>query len=127
MAKKRLVNLAAFLALLAIEVLIALYVHDNFVRPYIGDVLVVIVIYFFARIFLPEKYPWLPGAIFAFATVVEILQYFRLAELLGLQNHPFWRTVLGSTFDWKDILCYGVGCIFLAAYERVSRIRMPQE
>ena len=30
-----------FLLLLIIEVLIALYVHDDFIRPYIGDVLVI--------------------------------------------------------------------------------------
>ena len=44
----------ATVILLLTEVLIALYVHDAFVRPYIGDVLVVIVIYTFIRIFVPE-------------------------------------------------------------------------
>lgn len=118
--KKRLIALCAFLAVLGVEILIALYVHDRFVRPYIGDVLVVVVIYCFLRIFLPEGYPWLPGAVFVFAAAVEILQYFRLVEMLGLQGSVFWRTVLGSTYDPKDILCYGIGCALLAIYERVS-------
>ena len=43
--KKRAFYAAAFLILLAIEVLIALFVHDRFVRPYLGDVIVVIVVY----------------------------------------------------------------------------------
>lgn len=120
MTRKRFLNLAVFLALLLIEVLIALFVHDSFIRPYVGDVLVVAVVYFFLRTFIPEKYPWLPAAVFAFAVMVEGLQYFRLAERLGITN-PVLRTVLGSVYDTKDILCYGVGCIFLAAYEWVRR------
>ncbi len=72
MKRKRFLNLLLFLILLAIEVLIALFIHDSFVRPYVGDILAVTVVYFFLRIFIPEKYPWLPAAVFAFATAVEI-------------------------------------------------------
>ena len=120
MTRKRLLNLAVFLALLLIEVLIALFVHDSFIRPYVGDVLVVAVVCFFLRIFIPEKYPWLPAAVFAFAVLVEGLQYVRLAERLGI-THPVLRTVLGAVYDTRDIVCYGVGCIVLAAYERARR------
>ena len=118
--RRRLVYLTLFLSVLAVEVFIALYVHDSFVRPYLGDVLVVVVIYFFLRIFIPDRHPWLPGAIFLFAAAVEALQYFHLAELLGLSESPFWHTLLGSTFDGKDILCYSVGCAALAIYEWLS-------
>ena len=64
---KRLCYAITTSVLLVIEVLIALFVHDNFVRPYIGDVLVVIVIYTFVRIFIPEKCRLLPLWIFVFA------------------------------------------------------------
>ena len=50
MNKRTAYGIATFI-LLTIEVLIALFVHDAFVRPYIGDVLVVVVIYTFVRIF----------------------------------------------------------------------------
>ncbi len=40
-----------FIALLIIEILIALYVHDEIVRPYIGDVLVSILVYCFVKAF----------------------------------------------------------------------------
>lgn len=120
MTRKRLLNLAVFLTLLLIEVMIALFVHDGFIRPYVGDVLAVAVVYFFLRIFVPEKYPWLPAAVFAFAVMVESLQYFHLTERLGITD-PMLRTVLGAVCDTKDIVCYGVGCIFLAAYERARR------
>ena len=123
MRRKRLLNLATFLLLLGIEVLIAVFVHDNFVRPYVGDMLVVAVVYFFLRIFVPEKYPWLPAAVFVFAGAVEFSQYFCLADRLEITN-PILRTILGSVYDLKDILCYGVGCAFLTVYEWVRRNRI---
>lgn len=120
MKGKRFVNGVIFLILLFVEVLIALFVHDRFVRPYIGDVLVVIVLYFFVRIFVPEGCRFLPLVIFAFAGLVEALQYFHLVEILGVQDKVFWRVLIGSVFDWKDILCYGAGCVLLAVGEHLS-------
>ena len=38
--KLRLLYGAAFLVLMAVETLIALYVHDKVIRPYVGDLLV---------------------------------------------------------------------------------------
>ena len=35
----------AFLTLLSVEFAIAFWVHDRFIRPFIGDLLVVVVIY----------------------------------------------------------------------------------
>lgn len=107
--------------LLVIEVLIALYIHDSFVRPYIGDVLIVILLYTFARIWIPKKYGFLPLWIFLFAAAVEGLQYFKLVELLGLQNNVFMRTLMGSVFDVKDIICYAAGCMILGVYELIKR------
>ena len=101
------------LILLSIEVLIALFVHDTFVRPYIGDVLVVIVIYTFVRIFVPEGCVFLPLYVFVFAAGVEVLQLFHMVDLLGLGDSRFFRTLIGSVFDMKDILCYAVGCLIL--------------
>lgn len=119
--KKRLYYFLAFILLLAVEIFIALFVHDRFVRPYIGDVLVVIVLYFLVRIFVPEGCRWLPVLIFLFATGVEFLQYFRLVERLGLSDNRLMRTLLGSVFDVKDILCYGVGCMLLQIGQWVYR------
>ncbi|ABX43274.1 ribosomal maturation YjgA family protein [Lachnoclostridium phytofermentans] len=121
--KYRIKYAVAFIVLIIIEVLIALYVHDNFVRPYIGDVLVVIVLYSAIRVIIPEKYVLMPLYLFVFAAGVEFLQYFKLVQALGLQNNTFFRIILGSTFDWMDILCYGVGCVILGVYEWIVRNR----
>ena len=121
--KKRAAYFIIFIFLLIIEILIALYIHDNFVRPYIGDVLVVILIYTFLRTFIPDKIKLMPLYIFIFAVVVEILQYFRIVEILGFQNNIFMSVLIGSVFDIKDIICYGVGCMILGIYELILSLK----
>lgn len=113
MKTRRIQYLIATILLLLVEVFIALFVHDNFVRPYIGDVLVVIVIYTFVRIFVPEKYPLLPVGIFIFAAAVEFLQLLNITEVLGLGENVFLRILLGSVFDITDIACYLAGTIII--------------
>ena len=103
--------------LLLLEVLIALYVHDNFIRPYIGDVLVVILIYCVVRIFIPEKVRLLPVYVFIFACFTEFMQYLNIVEVLGLQDNKFFNILIGTVFDWSDIISYGAGCILLGIYE----------
>lgn len=116
-SKNRLGYFVATVLLLGIEVLIALFVHDAFVRPYVGDILVVIVIYTFVRIFVPEKVRLLPVYVFLFAAVVEGLQAVHIVELMGLADNRFFSILVGSTFDVKDIICYAVGCVLLGGYE----------
>lgn len=111
--KKRVLYAVATLLLLFIEIVIALYVHDDFIRPYVGDVLVVIVIYTFIRIIVPEKCRLLPLYIFIFAAGVELLQLANIVEILGVEDNRFFMILIGSVFDIKDIVCYAVGCVIL--------------
>lgn len=120
--KKRLICAGAFAAVLGIEVLIALFVHDNFVRPYFGDVLAVVCVYFFARIFLPEKPRYLSVFVTAFAFCVELVQLTPLSEVLP---SPL-SVIVGGTFDPKDLACYLVGgaaCFFVD--KRAHRLSQP--
>lgn len=114
--KKRIMYAAAFVLLVAVEVLIGMFVHDDFVRPYIGDVLVVIVLYCIVRVFVPEKFRFLPAAIFIFSAGVELLQGFDIADKLGIQSQLV-RTIIGTVCDPKDILCYAAGCFLLGIWE----------
>ena len=122
MKKKRLIYTVLTIVLLAIEVLIGLFIHDNFIRPYVGDVLVVMVIYTFVRIFIPEKIRLLPSYILCFAVLVEVLQYFRIVEVLGLSENRFFSVLIGSVFDVKDIICYAIGCILIVAGQLVYKL-----
>lgn len=100
----------------AIETLIAIYVHDNFVRPYLGDVLVVILIYCFLKSFF--KLPVLITAlvVLAFSFVIEFLQFLNIVEKLGLEKSIIARTVIGTSFAWIDLLTYiaGIAIVLIA-------------
>lgn len=104
--------------LFLIEVLIALYVHDNFIRPYIGDLLVVILIYCFCKSVV--KIPSMPLAIgvFLFAYTVETLQYFHIVKLLGLSHYKLANIIIGTSFSWEDIACYTIGIAIVLFFER---------
>lgn len=117
MKKLRLRYAIAFFILLVVEVLIALFVNDDFVRPYVGDMLVVIVIYCFVRIIIPQRCKLLPIWIFVFAAGVELLQYFDIVKVLGLEKIEFFRVLIGTVCDIKDIVCYAIGCGVLFVYE----------
>lgn len=102
--KKRLLSAIIFAAFLGLEIWIALYVHDRIIRPYIGDVLVVICIYFLARtVDARTRLLSIPVTIFAFC--VEAVQLTGLSEIIP---EPF-STIVGGTFDPADLLCYLVG------------------
>jgi len=119
--KRRLVYLFLTLLLLIVEVLIALFVHDNFVRPYMGDVLVTVLICSFLRIIIPKGVKLLPLYVFIFSAGVEVLQYFRIVELLGLSDNRFFSILIGSVFDVKDIVCYGIGCLLFFLCEKTIK------
>ena len=108
--------LLAFIAFVAIEVFIALFVRDNFIRPYLGDVLVVVVIYCFLRSFLRAN-KLLPLWIFLFAVAVEMAQFFSIVKLLNIPSRSFLGILIGSTFSVEDLICYFVGCLMLVLWQ----------
>ena len=109
--RKRLVYLSLSIIIFLIELFIALFVRDRFIRPYFGDVLVVILVYCAVRVIFPEKPKLLPIYVFIFAVLVEVSQYLDLAELLG--GGVILSTIIGTSFSWIDILCYFVGTLLI--------------
>jgi hypothetical protein len=113
--------------LFAIETAIALFVHDNFIRPYFGDVLVVILIYCFVKSFLDIRVFPAVAFVLLFAFCIESMQYFNFVETLHLEKSNLARTVLGNSFAWEDIIAYigGVIIVIVAekAFENTKRTR----
>ena len=107
-----------FLLIIIIEILIALFIHDSFIRPYFGDLLVVILIYCFIKSFYPTPKVKTAIAVLLFACSIETLQYFSLADQLGLQHSKVARIMIGSSFDWKDIAAYIAGIVLLLFIEQ---------
>lgn len=110
-----------FLIVLFLEIFIALYIHDKFIRPYVGDILVMVLMYLFIKSFYSSPTKRLPYYLFIFACLIELSQLFNLVHLLGLENNSIIRIVLGSTFDVIDIVCYGIGMLLLIGWENMLR------
>ena len=104
--------------LLLIEVLIAMYVRDNFIRPYFGDFLVVILMYCFLKSFADPDVRLTAMAVLLFSYLIEILQYLNFVERLGLGNSQIARTLMGTSFAWMDILAYTTGILAVLWFER---------
>lgn len=121
----RLLFAACSAVLLAVEIYIGMYVHDSFVRPYLGDTLVVMLIYCVVRTVFPTKYYWLSGAIFLFATAVEITQIFPLCDVLHIEN-KFLRVLMGTSFAYEDIIAYFAGNALTAAVDICLRRKNKQ-
>jgi hypothetical protein len=96
--------------LFIVEVLIACYMHDRWVRPYGGDVLAAVLVYVGLRVF-SRRASSLRLAIAAFITgaCVEVLQACNLPVRLGLTHYTVLRVAIGTTFQWGDLLAYAMG------------------
>jgi hypothetical protein len=105
--------------LFIIDVIIALYFHDQFIRPYIGDLLVVIFIYCFVKTFLNSPVIITSIYVLLFAYAIEISQYFKFINYLGLQNSKAANLILGHTFEWRDMLAYTAGIAIVLWLEKL--------
>jgi hypothetical protein len=109
--------------LLFIEIFIGVYVNDSFVRPFVGDVLVVILVYCFIQSFWKIQPVKAMVGVFVFACVVEGLQYLNIVDKLGLRPYKLLVIILGSSFDWGDILAYAVGSAIVIFVESKLRLK----
>lgn len=117
MKKRRWPYVVAAVSLLLIEIYIGLFVRDRFVRPFVGDVLVTMLLCCLCRAVKPNGWRLLPVCVMAFATAVEIAQYFDVVKLVGLEHNAFISTIVGRSYSYKDLICYAVGCAIFWAIE----------
>ena len=117
-------NLKYFLIAIAIfltEILIATKLKDIFfIRAYLGDVFVVMLMYYFIKAFFGFDPVKLIIGIFIFSCLIEFLQYFHFGELLGFRDNRIMMIVLGNSFSWIDIVCYFAGSAILYLIEAKS-------
>ena len=102
--------------LFLIEIAIAKYI-GGWVRSYIGDVLVIILIYsaLMSVVSFNKKSVVLFTLIFAFT--IEFSQYFKLAEHLGFEQGSVAYIILGNTFSLEDLVCYLIGGLIILLVE----------
>lgn len=115
-----------FTGLLILEIFIARYVQDDFIRPYLGDFLVVILLYCF--LMAVSKVSILKGLLIVliFSYTVEFFQLINIVKVLQYQPPELVMIVLGSSFSVWDLLAYSLGlfsCLsleYFRSYKTVS-------
>lgn len=117
MSRARWYYAAAAAVLLIVEVIIALFVSDNFIRPYGGDILVTALLCCLVQAVCPKRIPLLPLWVLIFSILVETAQYFDVVTLIGLDHIAFFRILIGTSFSFLDIVCYAVGCLLFCLVE----------
>ncbi len=110
--------LISFIILFVIECAIAYFHFNPFIRGFFGDVLVILLLYSFLKIFIKNNVLKTAVSVLAFACFVELLQFFKLAEKINIQSEIL-LTILGSVFDFWDLLAYFVGFLFILLIEKI--------
>ena len=106
-----------FILILLIEVVIACCIRDQFIRPFVGDALVVMLLYFGIQSFSTFSRLKSVVGVLLFAYGVEALQAFGLVNYMGWGDYSIARIILGTTFDWRDIVAYTTGMSFVLLIE----------
>ncbi len=109
--KKRLPYVILLILLIAVETLIALTQHGNWLRYYGGDVIVVWTVYCLVQSLLGGKnnHYIVHVGVLIFAFLVEFLQLINIVELIGLGEIEFFRILIGTSFAVEDLFSYAAG------------------
>ena len=103
--------------LLVTEVIIARFAHDAFIRPYGGDFLVVILLYCLVKSLVNIGIGKSALGVLLFAYGAETLQYFHFINVLGLERSAAARIIMGTHFEWTDMLMYTLGILLVIIIE----------
>lgn len=99
----------AALIILLIEIAIARWMHDDLIRPYVGDSLAVVLVYAVLRAATRLGRVGAVASALLLACLIECGQWFGLVDLLGLGRHRLARIVIGTGFDPRDFIAYAIG------------------
>ena len=107
--------------LLTLETFIARFVHDSLIRPYAGDLLATILVYCILKSWWRAPAGVVAGVALLISYAIEAGQALRLLAWLGWEHSQVARLLLGSHFEWGDMLAYSLGAGLVLAIERLRR------
>ena len=109
--KKRTTYILITIIIFIMELIIALFLHRiKFIRGYTGDILAVMLIYFFFKSLYDFKPKLLAPGVLLISFFIEMLQYLKITEYFEITN-KILKTLLGSVFDPGDLVSYTVGAV----------------
>ena len=107
-----------FISIFIVEVSIALFIKDNFIRPYFGDFLVIFLVYYFLLSFINADKNKIALGVLVFAFTVEIIQYFQVLLYFNLEKKRILRIVAGNTFSLEDLIIYTLAFFTIIYFNR---------
>ncbi|WP_167597612.1 DUF2809 domain-containing protein [Leeuwenhoekiella sp. ZYFB001] len=124
---KRGIYFLIFLFLLGVEIAIATYLKTGFIRAYLGDLLVVILLYCLLMSTLKPSVKTGLVLTLAIAFVIELLQLIDLTRFFPQEYKQLAILVLGSQFSWLDLLMYllGITCAGITEVVLHKRYSFP--
>ncbi|MEM7086126.1 MAG: DUF2809 domain-containing protein [Bacteroidota bacterium] len=113
-----------FILLLVTEVVIAVFHFHKFIRGFLGDVLVIPLLYTLIRSCTKLSGKQALVLVLGLAFTVEMLQLFSIADALHI-NNKMARVMIGNTFDGWDLLAYWFGIIPVLFIEKYRNYGTP--
>ena len=107
-----------FISIFIVEVSIALFSKDNYIRPYFGDYLVIFLVYYFLLSFINADKNKIALSVLVFAFAIEIIQYFQVLSYFNLEKNRILRIVAGNTFSFEDLIIYTLAFLTIILFNR---------
>lgn len=123
MRKIKLPYLVTSILLLIVEITIAFYADDQFIRPILGDYITVILLFYIVATFLRISLNKIALISLTTSYIIEGLQFIHILDLLGLEKYTFLRTVFGTSFSWMDMLAYTLGALTVVLIHNYSKMK----
>jgi hypothetical protein len=101
-------------SILIIEITIALFINDQFIRPIFGDYLASILVFYILATFLKTDLNKIAILSLFISYTIEFLQYINILELLHLDKIKILNILIGNSFSWTDMLAYTLGIMTVA-------------
>ena len=120
------VYLSLSILLFLLEFVIERYTHDDFIRPYVGDFFVVMLLYTLVRSVLNISPLHTALAVLFYSYLLEFTQYLQLSRILGVDQSWIGRLILGNYFAWGDLIAYTAGILVVIVLEKLFSVQRNQ-
>ncbi len=109
-------------SILIVEIIIALFVNDQFIRPIFGDYLASILVFYLLATFLKTDLNKIAILSLLISYAIEFLQYIHILELLDLHKIKILNVLLGNSFSWTDMLAYTLGIMTVVLIHNYKKL-----
>jgi hypothetical protein len=103
------------------EVLIAIFVNDKIIRPFFGDYLAVIFLFYLFATFFKNAKLKIAFFVLFFSFILEGLQYIQFLNMIDCENVTLLCIILGNTFEWLDLLVYTLGFLTIILIHKLYK------